>query len=780
MRVYQHRLLLILLSSLLCRVAIPDAITAQEAKALAVEDALRTKEFGPLMPIALSPDGRQLAYTVQDNGRPRPFDLGPYDRTGVPPWALGTDIWIQDMESGTVRNLSGGQGGNWLPAWSPDGHYLAFLSTRDGSQQARLWVWDVARDALKKVTDANMRGNKIEWMRDSQHVLITILPDGRLPEEYLRAISSDMDTEERAESDKNGPTAVLYLSDSANSVKAYSGSGPFNLDRNRRDLVSVDIVDGKSSTIVHGTRIVTFLLSPDGSRIAYSIPKRFAKPGSQQILFDLSTVEIAGDQPRIIASDIPLDFNGDRFSWAPDSLRISYRESGPGMVGDCYVVAINGNAPENVTKLSRVAEEVPSGSAEPLWEVQGKSVFFIHRGALWQAVVAGKRAAKVAEIPHREIEAMIPQSENLLWTLGDPHSTVVVTHDAAGKQDGFYKIDLRNGESTRLLENGQCYTCTRASHKFTVTEDGGRLLYFREDAQHDSDLWTSDAGFVSARRLTDLNPQFDKYRMGSARLIDWLSDDGQPLRGTLLLPSDYQEGVRYPLIVWVYGGLLLSNDFDHFGLAAPGPFNMQLLATRGYAILLPDMPLGAGTQMLDMAKTVLPGVSKVIELGVADPCRLGIMGHSFGGYSTLSLIVQTNRFRAAIEASGLGDLVGGYGAMRQDGTAFGISIEEQGPGSMGGTPWEVRDRYIANSPVYYFDRIKTPLLMLQGTEDPAVAVFLGDEVFVDLRRLGKEVEYVRYVGEGHSPLTWKYANQMDFCNRVIAWFDVHLKAPAKN
>jgi dipeptidyl aminopeptidase/acylaminoacyl peptidase len=780
MRTYQHRLPLILLSSLMCVIAIPDAITAQETKALAVEDALRTKEFGPLMPIALSPDGKQLAYTVQDNGRARPFDSETYDRTGVPPWALGTDIWIQDMESGTVRNLSGSQGDNWLPAWSPDGHYLAFLSTRDGSQQARLWVWDVARDALKKVTDANLRGNKIEWMRDSRHVLITILPDALSPEEFLRKISSDMDTKERAESDKSGSTAVLYLGDSANSVKASSRSGPFNLDRNLRDLVSVDIVDGKSIAMVHATRITTFLLSPDGSRIAYSIPKRFAKTGSQQILFDLSTVGIAGDQPRVIASEIPLFFGGDQFRWAPDSLRISYRESGPGMVGDCFLAAINGNVPENVTKLLRVTDDSPSGSVEPLWEAQGKSIFFIHRGALWQAVVAEKRAVKVAEIPNREIEAMIAQSGNLLWTLADENSTVVVTHDVAGKQDGFYKIDLRNGESTRLLENGQCYTCARADHKFTVTEDGRRLLYFREDAQHDADLWTSDAGFVSPRRLTNLNPQFDHYRMGSARLIEWLGDDGQPLRGTLLLPSNYQEGVRYPLIVWVYGGLLLSDDFDHFGLAATGPFNMQLLATRGYAILLPDMPLGTGTQMLDMAKTVLPGVSKAIELGIADPSRLGVMGHSFGGYSTLSLIVQTSRFQAAIEASGLGDLVGAYGAMRKDGTAFGISIEEQGPGSMGGTPWEVRDRYIANSPVYYFDRIKTPLLMLQGTEDPTVAAFLGDEVFVDLRRLGKLVQYVRYEGEGHSPMNWKYANQVDFCNRVIAWFDVHLKAPAKN
>ncbi len=781
MRTCQLRLLLILLSSLMCSAATPDAITAQEAKPLAVEDALQTKEFSPLMSIAISPDGRLLAYTVQDNGRARPFDLGIYDRTGVPPGALGADIWIQDIESGTVRNLSGGQGDNWLPAWSPDGHSLAFLSSRDGSQQARLWVWDVARDTLRKVTDANVRGTKIEWMHDNQHMLVTILPEGLSPEQYVRKLSSNADDEKRAASDVNGSTAVLYLADGApNAVKTSSRSGPWNLDRYLRDLVSVDTASGRPRTLTHGIRITTFLLSPDGSRIAYSIPKRFAKQGSQQTLFDLAVVGISGDQARIIAADIPLDSNGDRFGWAPDSLRVAYRQSGPGMVGDCYVATINGDGPENVSGLSPAARDRSSGSVEPLWDAKGKSIFFIHGGALWRAVVGEKRAAKVAEIPNREIEEMIPHSGNLLWTLDDDLATVVVTHDAAGKQDGFYKIDLRSGESTPLLENGQCYTCSRANRKFAVTEDGRRLVYFREDAQHGSDLWTSDTGFHSPRRLTNLNPQFEKYEMGAARLIDWLSDDGQPLRGALLLPSNYQEGFRYPLIVWVYGGLLLSNNFDQFGLVATGPFNMQLLATRGYAVLLPDMPLGVGTPMLDMAKTVLPGVNKVIELGVADPARLGVMGHSFGGYSTLSLIVQTNRFKAAIEASGLADLFGSYGAMRPDGTAFGISIEEQGAGSMGGTPWEVRDRYVANSPVFYFDRIKTPLLILHGTEDPTVASFLGDEIFVDLRRLGKEVEYVKYEGEGHPPLNWKYANQVDFCNRVIAWFGAHLKSPPEN
>jgi dipeptidyl aminopeptidase/acylaminoacyl peptidase len=777
MQVHLKSLLLILAASLTCGAAIPVATETQEAKPLAVEDALQIKEFGPLMPIALSPDGTQLAYTVKDNGRARAIDSRTYDRTGVPPWAAGTDISVQNIESGAIRNLTDSKGDNWLPVWSRDGHYLAFLSTRDGGEQARLWVWDATQDKLRKVTDTKMQGNEIEWTPDSRHLLVTT-PAGDLSRyDDVPKTSSESDIGGRPENAESGSTAILYLRDGvSDAAKRSSRSGPFDLDHQLRNLVSVDVRNGEISTLVHETRIMAYLLSPDGLRIAYTIPARLEKPGSQQILFDLTVIGVAGDQARILASEIPLDHNGDRFRWSPDSRRIAYRESGPGADGDCYVAAVDGKSPQNVTRLSPETEvRSSSGSVEPLWDGQGKTIFFLRGGALWRADVSEGSATKLAEIPGREIREMIPRFANLLWTLDDGTSTVVVTHDDSGKQDGFYKIDLRNGKSIRLLESGRCYTCIRTSQKFTVTDDGRRLVYFEEDAGHSSDLWTSDAALQSVRRLSHLNPQFDKYEMGAAQLVRWLSDDGQSLQGTLLLPFDYKAGVRYPLIVWVYGGSLQSNDFDQFGLAATGPFNMQLLATRGYAVLLPDMPLGVGTPMADIAKTVLPGVNKVIELGIADPTHLGVMGHSFGGYSTLSLLVQTTRFSAAIEASGFADIVGDYGEMQKDGTAFAISTEEQGPGSMGGTPWDVRDRYIANSPVFFFDRIQTPLLIIQGAEDPVVAPYLGDEVFVDLRRLGKDVEYAKYEGEGHSPLNWRYANQVDFCNRVTAWFDKYLK-----
>src|SRR5262249_39658024 len=160
--------------------------------------------------------------------------------------------------------------------------------------------------------------------------------------------------------------------------------------------------------------------------------------------------------------------------------------------------------------------------------------------------------------------------------------------------------------------------------------------FLSEDATHPPDLWLAESAFRAPRQLTHLNPQLDRYRMGSARLISWLSDDGTPLRGAVLLPPHYEEGNRYPLLVWLCPKLrwneLCACGFGEF----PSPWNMQLFATRGYVVLFPDIP--AIKPMNALAKAVLPGVNKLVELGIADPERLGTMGHSQGGTAVMALI----------------------------------------------------------------------------------------------------------------------------------------------
>jgi dipeptidyl aminopeptidase/acylaminoacyl peptidase len=261
--------------------------------------------------------------------------------------------------------------------------------------------------------------------------------------------------------------------------------------------------------------------------------------------------------------------------------------------------------------------------------------------------------------------------------------------------------------------------------------------------------------------------------MGAARLIDWADLDGTLLHGAVLLPSGYQSGKAYPLLVYVYPRNL-SDQITHFGFGEfPGPLNLQLFATRGYVVLLPDVPSQRTYGMAEIANAVLTGVSKLVDLGIADPQRIGVMGHSAGGYATAALLVQTHRFKAAVELDGITDYASHYGRLDRDGVAW--SADEIGQ-ALGGGPWEFPFRYVWNSPIYFLDRVQTPLLAIHGSMDASDSPSQSDEIFVGLRHLGKQVVYAKYEGETHVPRDWSFANQRDLCQRILAWFDEHLKA----
>ena len=771
------KLRLVCLFALCCGAVAQNEASRAQPIPLSVEDAVSTRSFSPMMAMEFSTDGRWLAYAIKNNRRTMESKgLEGWARTGMPFWALGSDVWVSSVETGETKKLTDGNGDSWLPSWSPDGHYLAFLSTHDGGGVAKLWVWDVPGDALKKVSDLAMRADQIEWTADSKYLVLTALPHGMTGDEYAHRVLSGRQDPTPTSDLTPGSTAVVYRQqrmppDTVHLLK----SEPLNLNRYLRDLVVVSVGGARTRVVVHGRRIAKYHVDPEGARVVYTDATQFESAGSQQILFNIRESNLATLKDTLLDIDLPLAIDGD-FSLSPNGRMVSYCAAGPERksVGDCYVVS-SGTKPINVTRLNG-----SSGSVRgqlPLWDRAGNRFYFILNGCLWGASPDETNAREVARIPLHQVLAIISIGNRLLWAPDGGQTTTVITRDEQKKQDGFYKIRLGSGESEKLLEDGRCYTCANVKEdQFTaVSSDRLHVAYFSEDSQHDSDIWVSDPSFRTAKQLTRLNPQFAKYQLGAVRLIDWLSDDGETLQGALLLPSGYQPGRRYPLIVFVYGGDMLSTHLNRFGLGYSGPLNMQILATRGYAVLLPDAPERVGTPIFDLAKAVLPGVNKVVQMGIGDPKRLGVMGHSRGGYSTLALITQTERFRAAISIDGLGDLISAYGQMSKDGTAFQTSITEQGQGKIGGTPWQFRERYVENSPIFYFERIETPVLIVHGSNDETVAPFLGDEVFVALRRLGKEAEYVKYLGEEHSPVYWSFENQTDYSERMINWFDRWLK-----
>jgi dipeptidyl aminopeptidase/acylaminoacyl peptidase len=231
----------------------------------------------------------------------------------------------------------------------------------------------------------------------------------------------------------------------------------------------------------------------------------------------------------------------------------------------------------------------------------------------------------------------------------------------------------------------------------------------------------------------------------------------------LRYPVSYEKGRTYPTVFEIYE-TFFDNGFN--GRAA-------MLAGRGYAVFHPSVNLVVGRPGESWAKGVTAAANKLIDMGVADPDRLGVHGTSYGGYATVLLLTETDRFKAAINISGKVNMVSFY----TDSERLGVRnthAPEKSQDRIGGTLWEFPERYIEHSAIFRLDRVKTPLLTISGDQDPNVPANQSRELYYALRRLGKEVEWVRYVNGGHRPPN-SVAESIDFEQRIVAWYDKYLK-----
>jgi len=772
-----------LLFALLCVFGLQtvDILAQQRQAPLPVEEVLAALRIHLYTPLDLSPDGRWVAYTLQEGRRKEKTEEG-YARvyftpTGVNKEVLGCDIWITNTQTGESKNLTEGKGSSWTPVWSPDGNRLAFYSDR--SSAARLWVWERSSGKLRQISEEIVHPfyafEVARWSPNGRRILVKILPEGMTIE---RARDTIVSSQQMEKGGANGPTVMVYRS--SGSKEATTGVGQYATDQwtsfRRADLALVDVATGEVQRIATGFNPAWYDFSPDGSNVAFTSTKGFESQQSQQRVYDLAVVSLSDARPRVVAPDIQLDYVGMTVSWSPDGKMLSYITSSSGgpVKGDCFVVPVSGGEPRNTTPVPH--PYFSNTWRAPLWDAIGEHIYLLSSDSIWKVRVRENKAEVVAKIPDRKIiEAVAPRGGGRLWSPNGGQSMIITFKDDRTKQVGFYRIDLNTGKQTRLLEEKKSYGATPI-YRMDVSNDGKQVAFVAEDAEHGAEIWLAGADFKNPSQVTRVNPQLDKYMMGTSRVIEWQSLDGETMRGALLLPAGYQEGKRYPLIVWTYPGHNLSDNANNFGLEpyGAGVENMQLFATRGYAVLLADSSRPKGNPMRGIANSVLPGISKVVELGIADPERIGLIGHSNGGYGALSLIVQTARFKAAVCSGGFGNDIGFYGFMRRDGSSWGVAYQEETLG-MGGPPGQFPNKYIENSPVFYLDKVQTPLLLVHGAEDSVVPSFLADEIFVGLRRLKKEVEYAKYEGEGHWEGDWGHINQVDYLNRIINWFDKHLK-----
>ena len=308
-------------------------------------------------------------------------------------------------------------------------------------------------------------------------------------------------------------------------------------------------------------------------------------------------------------------------------------------------------------------------------------------------------------------------------------------------------------------------------------EDAEQLLWTRESFNTFPDLWTGPADFGAKRKLSDANPQQADYAWGTAELVDWTSNDGTRLEGILITPAGFDPSRRHPLMVYFYERM--SDGLHDYRAPTPGGSSVafSFYASRGYVVFVPDIPYEVGYPGESALDAVVPGVLELLGRGFVDPARIGVQGHSWGGYQIAYMLTKTNLFAAAEAGAPVSNMTSAYGGIRWQTGMSRMFQYERTQSRIGGTLWDERDRYIHNSPLFFADKVRTPLLMMHNDEDGAVPWYQGIELFVALRRLQQPVFMLNYNGEAHG--LRRKANQEDWAVRMQQFFDHYLlDAPA--
>jgi acetyl esterase/lipase len=306
-------------------------------------------------------------------------------------------------------------------------------------------------------------------------------------------------------------------------------------------------------------------------------------------------------------------------------------------------------------------------------------------------------------------------------------------------------------------------------------KDADEFVYVRQTYKDPPDIYVADASLTNGKKLTDLaaankQDQFD-WSSGTI-LVDYTSAKGDKLQGALHLPANYEKGKTYPTIVYFYERLSqTANNYLQPSIPGTG-FNASVYTSHGYAVFNPDIAYKLNDPGMSAVWCIVPAVKAAIATGVVDPKRVGIHGHSWGGYQTAFIITQTDIFAAAVAGAPLTDMISMYAIIYKNAGIGNGEIFESDQGRFTSPPWENWEAYTRNSPVAHAANVKTPLIILANDKDGAVDFTQGVEYYNTLRRLQKPVVLLEYPGENHGLA--RLPNQKDYAIRMQEFFDHYL------
>ncbi|MEA2787484.1 MAG: hypothetical protein QOF71_3588 [Candidatus Eremiobacteraeota bacterium] len=690
---------------------------------------------------AVSADGSHVAYVVQTK--------------------TDESIHVRDVTAGKDAIVSHGSAHLVSPALSPDGASLAYLSDPDAYDEA-VKKETGARSAFRLMVADTRGGAPVEALGPATPGLATrtFASDARAPEfsadgnrlalwtanvplprpssaparvdlDFWYWRNGELPTQQRrsAENPQHGTYLALYDLSARRITQlgtrdvpqvSLAGTARYALgvsdvpyvklatyDDAYYDVYRIDVVTGARTLLARKAKGEAPSLSPAGRYAAGYDPLRRAwyalrmADGRKTWMTSPHTVHAALEDDDHPAAPPPYGFGG----WLPDDrLAVIYDRY------DVWLASPEGGAPLNITSgAGRAAQRVYRVVRPRTDEVDG------------------------AFVAARPVFARPP--------------FVLSVVDDRTKASGFAELRMPGLTSHALPKARVTMLLDKAVGLPWQGRDGGGFVFTEQRFDEFPDLWASAALPVAATRVSDANPQAPHYAWGRSRLIDYTNARGEKLRGILTVPDGFDAHKRYPMLVYVYEKM--SDGLHTYVTPQSGTVvNLARYANHGYVVLQPDIRYRIGHTTASAVDCVSAAVKHVVAMGFVDAKRIGMAGHSYGGYEVNALVTHSGIFRAVESGASDSDLPSLYGGFWQSGDVQ-QAYYERSQGRIGATPWDRPDLYVENSPLFFVQHVRAPYLRLQNDQDGNVPYGQGVEFFTALRRAGKEAYMFSFIGEGH-------------------------------
>jgi dipeptidyl aminopeptidase/acylaminoacyl peptidase len=553
-----------------------------------------------------------------------------------------------------------------------------------------------------------------------------------------------------------------------------------NRKDNRNNLYVLSTSGGEAEPLTElKSSVNNFAWSPDGRSIAFTMndAKTEDEEKNDKGRNDWRWIDENTKFSRLYVLSVQKDANGKReprklttanyqvgdFDWSSDGSRIAFDRAKTPLANDWTTsdVSIIEVASGNVTDLAATA----AAESSPLYSPDGK----------WIAI-------QTSDDPPRWAQSGVIQ---IFSTSGGAPKTLVASFDASPGVAGWsadskriyfsetkgtgtliYAIDVNANRIDEIKTTPAVYNAV------SLNRTGTTFAFTRQTSDTPADVFVASVNDFNPVQITRVNADLKMPPVGRTEVVTWKSKDGKQIEGLLTYPVGYQAGQRVPLILNVHGGP--AGVFLQSFIGGRGVYPLATFSSRGYAILRPN-PRGSSGYGLEFRRAnlrdwgfgdyqdLMTGVDRVVEMGVADPDRLGVMGWSYGGFMTTWIVTQTSRFKVASAGAPVTNL------MSFNGTA---DIPSFIPDYFGGQFWEAMDLYQKHSPIFNVKNVTTPTMIQHGEADVRVPISQGYEFYNALKFKGVPTRMIVLPRQPHGPNEPKMQLQVMKAN--LEWFEKYL------